>query len=460
MPATLQELQQQLLALNSPDVPYVISQEGNKVIAKWNFVDAKWLQMFAEAGLKEAYEIELQFDETKHEVSYTDKLGSVSWTAGVPRISFQANYFKGKTYQMSKGFSYGVKTDGTVGTQYKYDFSTETIKKPLFEAIEKAGWKVDKSLMSSPVKSGSAKTVLAVVAVIIVLALIAAFKFVFSALGQMSAVAQQEAAALNAGDIPKAYSYTSASFQKGTSEPEFENFVNQYPLLKKSQSFSFSSENMTGSTGNLIGQLHFVGDGEVPSQVSVVQENGTWKISSMSFNWDQLTGVSNPSPSPVASSEPMSSPEPITPAESPTPELTSPEPSTTPSQPAPENSQSQGTSTLTSLNISSKPAYGTDGTIPNSAVETTYSPTDRIYGSVIINTPADQPHPTLSLSLIEQDAGQVVPITSRQLTKSGTVYEQFDFHSNSPSGFPAGSYILMAKLSTGEDTVTSFTVTQ
>lgn len=49
-------------------------------------------------------------------------------------------------------------------------------------------------------------------------------------------VADQQLAALRAGDYAKAYSYTSKDFQNSTSLEKFQEFVNAYPSLKNNES--------------------------------------------------------------------------------------------------------------------------------------------------------------------------------------------------------------------------------
>jgi len=141
------ELTAALLLLNTSDSPFVVTSNGNQVVATWNLVDAKWLQIFALASLKETYEITLTLDEANHQISYNERTGSISWVAGVPTISFQADFFSGKSHQVIKKVAFGVKPNLEVGKLYEVDFNTSKIKDPLFQAVEVAGWQLKRSFL-------------------------------------------------------------------------------------------------------------------------------------------------------------------------------------------------------------------------------------------------------------------------------------------------------------------------
>lgn len=161
-PTSLGELKARLLALNTnPDLPFKIKEDGEKIVASWNIVDAKWIELFGKAGMKEYFELHLAFDETTHSVTYLEKSGSVQWTAGLPQVSFEANKFVGKSVSFQKSSAYGMKEDGSLGQIYNFDFSTAKITGPVFDTITHAGWKVDQTTFGI-----SPKTIVIIVAVI------------------------------------------------------------------------------------------------------------------------------------------------------------------------------------------------------------------------------------------------------------------------------------------------------
>lgn len=143
-----QELIKKILKLNNPKNPFTITSEGDKIKATWNIVDAKWIEIFAKAGMKEHYELTITLNEKNHEVKYNERQGSVTWRAGTPEVSFSASKFSGKTIQFHKSTRYGIKEDMSIGKIYEFDFNTKKVKDPIFEVIETSGWKIKKGFLA------------------------------------------------------------------------------------------------------------------------------------------------------------------------------------------------------------------------------------------------------------------------------------------------------------------------
>lgn len=97
-------------------------------------------------------------------------------------------------------------------------------------------------------------------------------------------VADQQLAALRAGDYAKAYSYTSKDFQNSTSLEKFQEFVNAYPSLKNNESSFFSTRKMENDVGTLEGTLKAKDGGVTPVVYKLVKENDAWKILSIRVN--------------------------------------------------------------------------------------------------------------------------------------------------------------------------------
>lgn len=84
--------------------------------------------------------------------------------------------------------------------------------------------------------------------------------------------------ALQAGDIKKAYSYTSKDFQKVTSLSTFEKFVAQYPSLKNNESAFFNERAFENNLGTVKGTLTAKDGAKTPIEYKLIWEDGTWKI--------------------------------------------------------------------------------------------------------------------------------------------------------------------------------------
>lgn len=147
-PASISELKHRLLNLNSNvDIPFSVIEKKDKLIASWKIVDAKWIELFGVSGLKKHYELTLRFDEANKRVSYREKSTDIETEISTERVGFKKQVQWGSRKEFSFGKSWGMKTDGAVGEQYSYKFSTSDIKNPVFGIINKSGWELKKSLI-------------------------------------------------------------------------------------------------------------------------------------------------------------------------------------------------------------------------------------------------------------------------------------------------------------------------
>lgn len=147
-PVSLSELKFQLLELNyNADIPFSVIEKKDKLIASWKIVDAKWIEFFGIGGLKKQYELTLRFDEEKRLVSYREKSIDIETEINAERCGFKKEVWWGSRKEFSFGKSYRIKTDGTIGEQYSYKFSTADIKNPVFGIVEQSGWILKKSLV-------------------------------------------------------------------------------------------------------------------------------------------------------------------------------------------------------------------------------------------------------------------------------------------------------------------------
>lgn len=138
-----EEVRQALMALNRPTAPYQLvdgQDEGVDAIAEWKIVDATWCEIFAKAGLKKVFKIYLKLDRDKHEVRAVDRAFSVSWRAGVPTLSLEAEVFRGQQQSIEFGEAYAFTETLEYGQVYKYRFSTKEIKQPIQDAVTGCGW--------------------------------------------------------------------------------------------------------------------------------------------------------------------------------------------------------------------------------------------------------------------------------------------------------------------------------
>ncbi|MGR7526676.1 hypothetical protein ACU6ZM_21105 [Klebsiella aerogenes] len=138
---SLLELRQKLLELNNnTEIPFSVIEKDNKLIVSWKIVDAKWIEILGLGGIKKQYELILRFDEEHKQVSYMEKSIDIDTELSTDNVSYKKEVRYGNRKEFSFGCSWGIKTDGTVGKQYTYKFSTSDIKNPVFDIIRGSGW--------------------------------------------------------------------------------------------------------------------------------------------------------------------------------------------------------------------------------------------------------------------------------------------------------------------------------
>lgn len=134
---------QAIMAVNRDTAPFQIiacEDASCDFIAEWRIVDAKWVEIFANAGLKKVFRIKMRLDATKNEVRSVDQEYTLSWRAGIPTLKLAVSGFRGQKTETSGGLAYAFTETGAFGEVYKYRFTSAEMKKPLQTAVTDAGW--------------------------------------------------------------------------------------------------------------------------------------------------------------------------------------------------------------------------------------------------------------------------------------------------------------------------------
>ena len=137
-------MKNRLLELNRPSAPFRIVEgeaEGADLVAEWKIVDASWYEIFAKAKLEKVFRIYLKFDTEKNELRAQDREYSVSWSAGIPELSFEASAFKGQMTSVQFGTGFAFTETLAPGQVYKYKFNTNELKKPIQDICTASGWR-------------------------------------------------------------------------------------------------------------------------------------------------------------------------------------------------------------------------------------------------------------------------------------------------------------------------------
>lgn len=142
-PIALSELKKQLLEINQFDVPVTVQEtKRGGLNFTWKYLDAKWWEFLAKAGLTQSYELRARFNERKHEVVLIDVSKSLSWRAGVGGVRFGWLGFRGIQMTVAVGQQYGIKENFSPGKIYDFKFNPSEIKIPVMNTILKNGWNV------------------------------------------------------------------------------------------------------------------------------------------------------------------------------------------------------------------------------------------------------------------------------------------------------------------------------
>jgi hypothetical protein len=138
------ELINKILDLNRDELPFRIETAGDiDLVAEWKIVDAAWYEIFAKAGLEKTHKVWLYLNEEEKTVKVLEESFTLSWRAGVPTMSVNAEKFQGRTVG-SKSFGVGYAFKGidplSYGQVYNYRFDVSEMKNPLIEITTGAGW--------------------------------------------------------------------------------------------------------------------------------------------------------------------------------------------------------------------------------------------------------------------------------------------------------------------------------
>ncbi|AZV80468.1 hypothetical protein EBB79_13750 [Parasedimentitalea marina] len=142
-PAPAEDVQAAILAVNRDTAPYSVrtcSDGSCDFMAEWQIVDAKWVEVFAKAGLERAARIKMRLDVDKREVRAVDEDYTISWRVGVPQLSFSASAFRGQKKEVSFGRAYGFTEELRPGEIYNYRFDSKEMKAPLQDVVTGKGW--------------------------------------------------------------------------------------------------------------------------------------------------------------------------------------------------------------------------------------------------------------------------------------------------------------------------------
>jgi len=141
-PISEAELRAQIQAINQFDAPVTVEERKDKLVATWKYVDARWWELLARAGLTKVYELHIKFDGAQHLVTLIDVTKTVSWRAGPTEVRLRGGFFRGIILAYEIGKQWGIKENWELGQVYDYKFVPQEIKMPIMNSILRSGWDV------------------------------------------------------------------------------------------------------------------------------------------------------------------------------------------------------------------------------------------------------------------------------------------------------------------------------
>lgn len=141
-PISETELRAQIQAINQFDAPVMVEERKDKLVATWKYVDSRWWELLAKAGLTKVYELHIKFDDAQHLVTLIDITKSVSWRAGPTKVRLWGGFFRGIMLAYEIGKQWGIKENFELGKVHDYKFVPQEIKMPIMNSILRSGWDV------------------------------------------------------------------------------------------------------------------------------------------------------------------------------------------------------------------------------------------------------------------------------------------------------------------------------
>ncbi|MCX5529762.1 hypothetical protein OG785_04190 [Streptomyces sp. NBC_00006] len=142
-PRSATEVHEALLALNLPDVPYVIRNgrdEGVDLVAEWRITDPAWQTFFVRTEVSRVFQVRMRLVPEKNEVRSVDQQYEVTWVGGVPTLAISAESQRGQVQTTSKRWTLGGGADGGLEATETFSFDSSDLKDPLQKVVLGSGW--------------------------------------------------------------------------------------------------------------------------------------------------------------------------------------------------------------------------------------------------------------------------------------------------------------------------------
>ena len=154
--ASASDLRERLLAVNSLDAPFAVTDAGNgRMVVTWRFADAKWVDLARAHGMRRTHRIVLDVDDRTKTVYPRDQHSGIDWSAGPSGGSLRWMSSAGIDFlRVEHGRVFGLQVDERGRFVPKlssaYTFDLQEMKAPLISAVTLAGWRWRPTLWRGP----------------------------------------------------------------------------------------------------------------------------------------------------------------------------------------------------------------------------------------------------------------------------------------------------------------------
>ncbi|MEV7891268.1 hypothetical protein ACWD3I_32175 [Streptomyces sp. NPDC002817] len=143
-PRSAEEVRAALLAVNKPDVPYVVRNarpdERADLVAEWRIEEPAWHTFFARSQLTSTLRTRMRLVPDDQEVRAVDEQWQVTWVGDTPRLAISREYSRGQVSAVSRQWTYERGDDGRMHKTEVFRFDPADLKDPLRAAVLGAGW--------------------------------------------------------------------------------------------------------------------------------------------------------------------------------------------------------------------------------------------------------------------------------------------------------------------------------
>ena len=154
--APARDLRERLLAVNSIDAPFTVTErDDGRIAVTWRFADAKWVDHARAHGMRGTHRILLELDEPSRTVYPTEQQSRLDWSAGAQGGSLRWATEMGIVFfqhEHQRVFGLQVDERGRLVSKlsYSYTFNLQEMKAPLISAVTESGWRWRPTLWHGP----------------------------------------------------------------------------------------------------------------------------------------------------------------------------------------------------------------------------------------------------------------------------------------------------------------------